>query len=111
MKRAIGETNRRRAAQTAHNAKHGITPKTIIKKIHDITETFEHAHNKAVRELVTLDLASLGPAAAGLGVDKKTLPRLIREKYRQMSDAVKELDFETAALLRDEIKALETAKK
>ena len=111
MKRAIGETNRRRAAQTAHNAKHGITPKTIIKKIHDITETFERAHDKAVRELVTLDLASLGPAAAGRGVDKKTLPRLIREKYRQMSAAVKELDFETAALLRDEIKTLETAKK
>ncbi len=98
MKRAIGETNRRREIQISHNEKHGITPKSIIKKIHDITETFERDHDKAVRELVTLDLAAS---------DGKNLPKLIKEKNRQMSEAVKALDFETAALLRDEIKALE----
>ncbi|MBI2049198.1 MAG: excinuclease ABC subunit UvrB [Parcubacteria group bacterium] len=103
MKRAIGETNRRRAIQLAYNTKNGITPKTIIKKIHDITETFERAHDKAVRELVTLDLAAIG-------VDKKNIPKLIKEKNRQMNEAVKVLDFESAALLRDEIIALEKRK-
>ncbi|MBI3074868.1 MAG: UvrB/UvrC motif-containing protein, partial [Parcubacteria group bacterium] len=102
MKRAIGETNRRRAAQIAYNKKHGITPKTIIKKIHDITETFERAHDKAVRELVALDI--------GAGMDEKRLAKLIKEKNRQMNEAVKVLDFESAALLRDEIAALEKRK-
>ncbi len=102
MKRAIGETNRRRAAQIAYNEKHGITPKTIIKKIHDITETFERAHDKAVRELVALDI--------GAGMDEKRLAKLIKEKNRQMNEAVKVLDFESAALLRDEIAALEKRK-
>ena len=100
MKRAIGETNRRRAVQLAYNTKHGITPKTIIKKIHDITESFERDHDRAVRELVTLDLAT----------DGKDLPKLIKEKHRHMNEAVKILDFETAALLRDEIAVLEKKK-
>ena len=46
MERAIGETNRRRVLQEAHNKKHGITPKTIIKKIHDIMEHLDTEHKK-----------------------------------------------------------------
>lgn len=96
IERAIGETNRRRAIQIAYNKKHGITPKTIIKKIHDITEELD-LHKKAVRTLVALDIAG----------NPKNRAKLIREKKRQMNSAVKILDFETAVLLRDEIKELE----
>ena len=96
MERAIAETNRRRALQMAYNKKYGITPKTIIKKIHDITEELD-LHRKTVRALIALDLAA----------NPKNRAKLIRDKERQMNAAVKILDFETAALLRDEIKELE----
>ena len=95
MERAIEETNRRREKQLAYNKKHGITPKTIVKKIHDITEHMRSDHDKAVAELVRID------------VDSKVSPvKLIRQKEIQMNAAVKMLDFESAAILRDEIKAL-----
>ena len=68
-----------------------------MKSIKDITESLESLHSKAV-------LAELALDKQVFGKDKK---KLIRQKVRQMNDAVKELDFETAALLRDEIKALE----
>ncbi len=93
--RAMGETNRRRALQIAYNKEHGITPKTIVKKIRDITAELD-LHKKTVRALVNLDLAG----------QPKDLKRIIRDKERQMNAAVKILDFESAALLRDEIKSL-----
>jgi excinuclease ABC subunit B len=96
MERAIGETNRRRALQIAYNKKHNITPKTIIKKIQDITEQLD-LHKKTVRTLVAMDMA----------VAPKNRAKLIKEKERQMNSAVKVLDFETAALLRDEIAELQ----
>ncbi len=99
MERAINETNRRRAIQVAYNTKHGITPKTILKKIHDITETMEDKHTKTLRNLVQIDDKFF----------KKNPTKFIKEKERQMSAAVKVLDFETAALLRDEIAMLEEA--
>lgn len=96
MERAIKETHRRREKQVAHNKAHGITPKTIAKKIQDITEAIQSEHQKTVNRLIALD------EQAFLENPKK----VIKEKESQMSDAVRELDFETAALLRDEIKAL-----
>lgn len=96
MEKAIGETNRRRAIQIAYNKEHGITPKTIIKKIKDITEQMQLEHTKAVKTLTELDLAAFG----------KNPAKVIKEKEKQMNDAVKNLDFETAALMRDEIAAL-----
>ncbi len=98
MERAIKETYRRRAKQLAYNKEHGITPKTILKKIHDITEAMQNDHQKTVSRLLALD------EQAFLENPKK----VIKEKEAQMEDAVRELDFETAALLRDEIKALAT---
>jgi excinuclease ABC subunit B len=96
MERAIGETNRRRAVQIEYNKKHGITPKTIQKKIQDITEGMETEHDKAV--------------AANLAIDaqifKEDPEKLIKLKEEEMAEAVKELDFETAAILRDEIIAI-----
>jgi len=96
ISRAISETNRRRVLQVAYNTEHGITPKTIIKKIHDITENMRSEHAKTVATLVAMDRELYG----------KKLSKVIKEKTKQMNQAVKELDFETAAILRDEIKEL-----
>lgn len=98
LKRAMDETNRRRAIQTAHNKKHGITPKTIIKKIHDITDQMESEHQKSVKFNMEIDRQ----------IFAKNPKKLIKLKEKQMSEAVKELDFETAAILRDELVILKT---
>ena len=96
LERAIGETNRRRAIQVAYNKQHGITPQTIQKKIHDITERLESEHERAVKFNLAYDEA----------VYAKNPGRFIKLKEKEMKEAVKTLDFETAALLRDEIKVL-----
>ncbi|HEY4486136.1 MAG TPA: excinuclease ABC subunit UvrB [Candidatus Paceibacterota bacterium] len=98
LKKAIDETNRRREIQVAHNKKHNITPTTIIKNIRNITDQIESEHKRAVETLLEIDRA----------LYKKSPRKLIKEKERQMSEAVKVLDFETAAILRDEIRALES---
>ncbi|PIP73851.1 MAG: excinuclease ABC subunit B [Candidatus Lloydbacteria bacterium CG22_combo_CG10-13_8_21_14_all_47_15] len=104
MRRAIDETNRRREKQISYNKKHGITPQTIKKTIHDITETLETSHEKAVKALISIDRAIFAD-------NPKKLKRVIADKDRQMNAAVKILDFETAAILRDEIKTLEELAK
>lgn len=96
LKRAVDETNRRREIQLAYNKKHNITPQTIIKKIHDITDQIDTQHKKTVRQMLTVDAELV----------KKKPKTFIKEKEKQMKDAVKVLDFETAAILRDEIKEL-----
>ncbi|HUD04067.1 MAG TPA: UvrB/UvrC motif-containing protein, partial [Candidatus Paceibacterota bacterium] len=95
--RAMGETDRRRTIQLAYNKKHNITPKTIIKNIKDITEQMESDHQKTVKGLLAFDekLFADDPQA------------LIKQKEKQMEDAAEILDFETAAILRDEIAGLE----
>jgi excinuclease ABC subunit B len=97
MDRAIQETNRRREVQIAYNTKHNITPKTIIKRIKDITEELDSEHKKAVAINLAIDNE----------VFKKDPTKLIALKREEMGQAVSELDFETAAILRDEIHALE----
>ena len=92
MKRALGETKRRRDIQLAYNKKHGITPKTIMKKIKDITEELESEHGKIVNAELALDFKVLD----------KSLSEIIKIKEKEMNKMVKELDFETAAILRDE---------
>ena len=96
LDKAIGETNRRRVAQVAYNKKHGITPKTIKKAIKDITEELRSEHSKAVISLLEIDKE----------LYKKNPRKFVADTRAAMADAVKELDFETAALLRDEIHAL-----
>jgi len=97
MEYALRETNRRRKLQVAFNTAHNITPKTIQKKIHDITESMESTHDKAVFANVLLDQE----------IFAKDPKKLIRLKTKEMQEAVKILDFETAAILRDEIRSLE----
>ncbi len=98
LERSIGETNRRRTLQTAHNEKHGITPTSVQKQIRDITESLESEHDKAVQANVLLDEQ----------VFRESPEKLIALKESEMQDAVKVLDFETAAILRDEIRMLES---
>jgi excinuclease ABC subunit B len=101
MKRSIDETNRRREIQIKYNADNGITPKTIYKKIHDITDSLEREKIKTIDSMVKIDLS----------VGGRSISKLIKEKIKQMNEAVAMLDFETAALLRDEIKEIEKYKK
>ena len=96
MERSIKETERRRALQLDYNKKHGITPKTIIKRINDITDHIKSDHQKTVSKLILLDELEFA----------KNPDKLIKSKEKQMEEAVKILDFETAAILRDEIKEL-----
>jgi len=96
MERALKETNRRRKIQIEYNTKHGITPKTIMKSIKDITDQMVTEHEKTLGTLLSLDAKQF----------EKDPKKFIAQKEKQMNAAVKELDFETAALLRDEIRAL-----
>ena len=90
MERAINETRRRRGIQQAYNEKHGITPKTIVKEIRAPLEiTVKKDGGKGEQELT--------PEAK-----KKLIDRLTAEMKR----AAKDLDFETAAALRDRIRRL-----
>ena len=101
LERAIGETNRRREIQMAYNTKHKITPKTIAKRIHDIVGDIERTRKRAITELARMDVSAYGGDTT----------KLLKEKRRQMHEAADRLDFETAALLRDEIRTLEESKK
>jgi excinuclease ABC subunit B len=119
LERAIGETTRRRNIQLAYNKKHRITPKTIMKNIKDITEELESKHGKAVNAELKLDielfrntlLKEKKKAQKPLNLSDQEHENLIYEKIikikeKEMNRVVKELDFETAAILRDEIAVL-----
>jgi excinuclease ABC subunit B len=93
MKGAISETDRRRTIQEAHNKKHGITPQTIIKAIHDIAE-----------ESRKLELRR--PKHDHQKIPKDEKKRLMTELEQQMEIAAENLEFEKAADLRDEIELL-----
>lgn len=115
MDSAVRETNRRRDVQLAYNKTHGITPKTIMKKIKDIAEELESAHDKAVASELAVDIELFDRIARkekGKGKlanlsdgerEKAVYTKIIKLKEKEMNAAVKELDFETAAILRDEI--------
>jgi excinuclease ABC subunit B len=99
MRRAIDETNRRRAKQTKYNEEHGIIPVSIHKAIHDLTEEMSV---KAVGE------AKGEYRARGTGLPRDELQKIIGELELQMKEAARNLEFEKAAAIRDEIYELKT---
>jgi excinuclease ABC subunit B len=99
LEKAIGETDRRRAKQIEYNTKHGITPMTIKKTIMDIVDQVRSEHSATVSRELSVELGKK-PSVAGM-------KKLLKQKEKQMNAAAKLLDFETAAILRDEIKEIE----
>ncbi|UCG84182.1 MAG: excinuclease ABC subunit UvrB [Dehalococcoidia bacterium] len=97
MRRAIDETNRRRSIQIAYNEEHGITPQGIKKAIKGITDQL-----KAVAE-------TRAPYTVDTAIPKDEIARLIKNLESQMKTAARNLEFEKAALLRDQIVDLRKA--
>ncbi|OGH69614.1 MAG: excinuclease ABC subunit B [Candidatus Magasanikbacteria bacterium RIFCSPHIGHO2_02_FULL_51_14] len=106
IERAISETQRRREIQLAYNKKHGITPKTIEKNIRNILEEFGidvrntkdtniRTTNKK-RKMLELDLMG----------DGRKVSEIIKDKEKKMKEAAGNLEFELAAILRDEVREL-----
>ncbi|MDK2805046.1 MAG: excinuclease subunit [Thermoanaerobacterium sp.] len=92
MKKAINETNRRRAIQMDYNKKHGITPKTIVKGIRDVIEATKVAEEKVSYSVKKAEV-----------IDKVSIEKMISELEKEMKKAAKDLEFEKAAKLRDRI--------
>ncbi|HIM89622.1 MAG TPA: excinuclease ABC subunit UvrB [Dehalococcoidia bacterium] len=92
MKRAIDETERRRTIQESYNRENGISPQSIQKSVHDITERV-----KAVAETRATYMVDQGD------MPKDDLLRLIKDLESQMKTAARAMEFEKAALLRDQI--------
>ncbi len=93
LDKAIGETRRRRTLQTAYNEAHGITPQTIKKEIRSIADQLRTDHDETIETLLTVDME----------LYRKNPEKTLKEKRKQMEEAVAILDFETAAIIRDEI--------
>lgn len=96
MKQAIDETNRRRAKQIAYNQKHGIQPVSIVKAVRDLTDQVSAAHAVA-------EPKATYKTKGFSGLPKNEMQRLIQELEAQMKEAARNLEFEKAAVLRDQI--------
>jgi excinuclease ABC subunit B len=93
IERAISETDRRRKIQVAYNKEHNITPRTVVRKISDILPSID------IDEILKLETMPVPKS-------KTALQRLIAEKEKDMKAAAKELNFELAGILRDEVREL-----
>jgi excinuclease ABC subunit B len=90
MRGAIDETNRRRQVQTTYNEIHGIVPQSIVKRVRDLTDRVR----KVAEETVPYGTPAIPPDEAR---------RLIQDLEKQMREAARNLEFEKAALLRDQL--------
>jgi hypothetical protein len=100
MRAAIDETNRRRAIQEAYNRERGIEPTTIVKEIHDLNERLRSVAETTV--VYTSEREEL--AGRALSMDNTAaIEKLLARMETEMRAAAKQLDFERAAALRDEI--------
>ena len=105
MERAIGETDRRRNKQLAHNEEHGITPKSVTKKIADVMEGARSAAPKAAK-------GRKGKAVQPVAVpdNPKALGKLMAQLEKQMLKHAEDLEFEQAAQVRDQLQTLRAQK-
>ncbi|UPL48549.1 excinuclease ABC subunit UvrB [Hymenobacter sublimis] len=116
MQRAIDETNRRRATQMAYNEEHGITPRTVRKSreaIMEQTSLSDYRIAEAPSYAGPTEDAALAIAAEPVVsmMSKVDLEKLIKQTEKQMEAAAKDLDFLTAAKLRDELAGLKQVLK
>ena len=93
MRRAIDETDRRRQIQHDYNTQHGVEPKGIFKDVKDITERVREIAGKSTDTKHDSD-----------GISKEDLGNILEDLKKQMEQAAKELEFEKAALLRDQMR-------
>ena len=97
---AIGETDRRRAIQVAYNTEHGIEPHSIAKAIHDLTD-------RVKSEIGELEYGEAAPRGlAERDMPKDELAKVIATLEGEMKAAAKDLEFEKAAMLRDQVMEL-----
>ncbi len=117
MERAMSETTRRRDIQRAHNEKHGITPKTVVRAVEDIMEDIGGKKNAASdlvpngrdpnkRSAKGVQESKAGVASMAPGGKGHNLAGVIASLEKEMREAAANLEFETAARLRDEVKKL-----
>lgn len=100
MDAAITVTNERREVQMAYNKAHGIEPKSILKEVRDITEDLSEAYGQPA-------LAEDKPIyTAAADMPKAELNKMIKELEKQMKEAAQQLQFEKAAVLRDQVMEL-----
>ncbi|OOE86562.1 excinuclease ABC subunit B [Salinivibrio siamensis] len=106
MKRAIDETERRRAKQIAHNEAHGITPQKLNKKVMDVMEIGTGKRGKSAKPAVKSLRAVAEPDADYALKSPQQIDAEIKKLESQMFEAAQNLEFETAAQLRDQLQAL-----
>ncbi len=94
MRRAIEETERRRQIQIAYNEAHNIVPASIVKEVRDLTDRVRREAAPEAESITGVELAQVPPGE---------LAHVIRELEKQMKAAAENLEFEKAALLRDQI--------
>ena len=95
MHKAIDETNRRRKIQEEHNNKNNIVPTTIIKEVRDITEKLKESNSYEEKEQYKIE-----------NISDKNIHKLIKDLEKEMKNSAKVLEFEKAALIRDQISEL-----
>ena len=95
MHKAIDETNRRRKIQEKHNNKNNIVPTTIIKEVRDITEKLKESNSYEEKEQYKIE-----------NISDKNIHKLIKDLEKEMKNSAKVLEFEKAALIRDQISEL-----
>jgi len=101
MQFAIDETNRRRAKQMAYNQEHGIEPQSIIKQIKDLTQEVAEAREKAQKEKMVAESRVAYNVTGTMPAHE--IEYLIEQLEKQMKAAAAELEFEKAAMYRDQI--------
>jgi excinuclease ABC subunit B len=103
MKKAMGETERRRIKQLAHNEAMGITPKSIVKKVKDLIDGVYS--EKSGKEAERLEQAAMQKAKVE-DMSEKDIARAIKQLEKQMMEHARNLEFEKAAQLRDQLTIL-----
>jgi excinuclease ABC subunit B len=104
MQRALNEMERRRKKQIEYNKKNGIQAKTIIKDVHELAEFQNLSRQRSISQQIVEE------KRYDYVVTPKNIDSIIKELEVQMKDVAENLDFETAAVLRDKILELKNMK-